>query len=291
MFAILFWSTNIAFSRTIMENLGTLTSSAFIYLISGAIGMIYLFGTGRIGSLWAMGPFYLGLCGTFFVVNMVSFYLAIGMACGRQQVLEVGLINYLWPSFTLLFSVPILHKKARVTLFPAMLLGFSGIALATLQEGFSWAQLKETVGSNSFPYLMAFTAAVSWGLYSCFSRSLSEKIKDEAGAVPLFLLVAGLVLLFAKFFFEEKIVWTTRTLVELAYISIFPTFFAYMFWDIAMRKGNVVLLASISYFIPMISTLISSLHLSVPIGWKLSLGCFLVIAGAVLCKWSLREPE
>ena len=49
----------------------------------------------------------------------------------REEVLAVGLINYLWPSLTLLLSVPILGYRSRWFLGPGMLVATAGMVVAT----------------------------------------------------------------------------------------------------------------------------------------------------------------
>lgn len=286
--AILLWSTNIAFSRTVMESLGTMTAGAGIYLLAGGAGCLYLALTGKLTSVLRLPRRYLLVCGIFFVTNMVSFYLAIGLASGRQQVLEVGLINYLWPSLTLLFSVPILRKKPGILLIPGMALAFAGIFLASMQnETLSWTVFVQNCRSNLLPYLMALTAAIAWGFYSCYNRALGGEV--EGGAISLFLIAAGIVLLAIRLVRPETSVWAMRPLAELVYVALLPTFLAYTCWDISMRRGNVVLVVAFSYFTPLFSTIICCLHLSLPMTWTLAGACALVIAGAAVCKWSLRD--
>ena len=53
---------------------------------------------------------YLFGCGTLFVSYMLLLFLAIGAAQDRQQVLEVGLLNYLWPVLTLLLTAVMLKQ-------------------------------------------------------------------------------------------------------------------------------------------------------------------------------------
>lgn len=72
-------------------------------------------------------------------------------------------------------------------------------------------------------------------------------------------------------------------------MSVFPTFLAYTFWDRAMRKGNIILVVSLSYFTPLLSIIISSLYLRVAIKANLWIACGLVIAGAVICKFSIID--
>jgi len=89
--------------------------------------------------------------------------------------------------------------------------------------------------------------------------------------------------------FPEESYWTPRVVAELLYMSIFPTFLAYFFWDRAMRKGNIILVASLSYFTPLLSIIISSLYLQIVIKPSLWIACGLVITGAVICKFSIID--
>ncbi|MGB6369763.1 MAG: aromatic amino acid DMT transporter YddG [Atribacterota bacterium] len=287
--AILFWGTTIAFSRSLTEQLGPLTAASWIYLLSGIWGCIYLVSKpGGIKKTFRLPALYLIGCGALFVIYTVSLYLAVGFAFSREQVIEVSIINYLWPGLTLVFSLPILHKKGKITLIPGMVLAFSGFYLATVNSGmFSWEVFKGNFQVSYLPYLLAFLAAISWGLYSNLVRRWAGH--TEGGAVPLFLLITGLVLTTIRFMFPEESCWTARVVAELLYMSIFPTFLAYFFWDRAMRKGKIILVASLSYFTPLLSVIISSLYLQVVIKPTLWIACGLVIAGAVICKFSIID--
>ena len=287
--AILFWGTTIAFSRSLTEQLGPLTAASWIYLLSGIWSCIYMISKpGGIKKTFQLPILYLIGCGALFVFYMVCLYLAVGLAFSREQVIEVSIINYLWPGLTLVFSLPILHKKAKITLIPGVVLAFSGFYLATVNSGmFSWEIFKGNFQVNYFPYLLAFVAAVSWGLYSNLVRRWAGH--TEGGAVPLFLLVTGLILTAIRFMFPEESYWTPRVVAELLYMSVFPTFLAYFFWDKAMRKGKIILVASLSYFTPLLSIIISSLYLRVAVKANLWIACGLVITGAVICKFSIVD--
>jgi drug/metabolite transporter (DMT)-like permease len=287
--AILFWGTTIAFSRSLTEQLGPLTTASWIYMLSGVWGCIYLMNKpGGIKKIFQLPILYLICCGILFIFYMVCLYLAVGLAVSREQVIEVSIINYLWPGLTLIFSLPILHKKGKVILIPGIVIAFAGFYLATVQSGmFSWEVFKGNFQVSYLPYLLAFMAAIIWGLYSNLVRRWAGH--TEGGAVPLFLLITGLVLITIRFIFPEESYWTPHVIVELLYMSIFPTFLAYTFWDRAMRKGNIILVASLSYFTPLLSIIISSFYLQVIIKPTLWIACGLVIAGAVICKFSIID--
>ncbi|MFP4334620.1 MAG: EamA family transporter, partial [Wenzhouxiangella sp.] len=82
--------------------------------------------------------------------------------------------------------------------------------------------------------------------------------------------------------------WDWHILPPLAFMVVGPTMLSYIFWDVAMRRGNPTLVASAAYITPILSTLTSAVVLQVlppPVIW---VGCGLVVGGAVICRVSLR---
>jgi drug/metabolite transporter (DMT)-like permease len=63
------------------------------------------------------------------------------------------------------------------------------------------------------------------------------------------------------------------------------TALAYMLWDVAMRRGNLLLVVACSYFTPLLSTLVSCAYLGVVPGSQLWMGCALLVCGSLL-SWS-----
>jgi drug/metabolite transporter (DMT)-like permease len=234
-------------------------------------------------------------CGALFVVYEFCLYVAIGLASSRQQVLEVGIINYLWPGLTLAFSIPILKRRARPWLVPGMLMAFAGVFLAAAQrESFSWASLPAGGRGRLLPYLLAFVGAICWGLYSNFSRRWAANAQGVG--VPLFLLATGVVMALLRPVFHESSDWAREGLpltvyVVLVYIALVPGLLAYVFWDFAMRRGRMILVAAFSYLTPLFSTLVSCLYLQVWPARGLWIACGLLVGGAFICKLSIEETE
>jgi drug/metabolite transporter (DMT)-like permease len=294
--AIVFWSATIAVSRSLAEQIGALTAGACMWLAGGILGCLYA-GLIRcnLGCMIRLPRAYLLGCGACFVAYMVCLYLAIGLAANRQQTLEVGILNYLWPSLTLVLAVPILGVRVRPAFWAGVALALAGAALAPLRpEEYSAAALAEYLRSNPAPYLLAAAAGLLWALYSCFSRRWGAEA--EGGAVPLFALAAGAVLgvlaLAMPALDQGSLVgprqWSPVVAGELAFMALFPVLVAYAFWDAAMRRGRVPFVAACSYAIPLVSTVISSVYLSVVPAPTLWIACGLVIVGALLCQRSLR---
>jgi len=89
--------------------------------------------------------------------------------------------------------------------------------------------------------------------------------------------------------FGEVSQWQARTAWEVLYLAVFTSLLAYAFWERAMRRGNLTLVVAVSYLTPLLSTGVSCLYLRLSPGPALWAGCGLVIAGAVVCKLSVRS--
>ena len=289
--AILIWSTSIALVRSISEQVGPLAGAAAVHLIGGGFSFAFFLYRSK-GSLLPLqslsGKFLLG-CGALFVLYMLALFVAVGMAADRHQVLEIGLLNYLWPALTILFSLLLLHKKGNFILVPGTLLALSGVFLVLTQgQAISVASIIGNVGRNPGVYALAFTAAVSWGLYSNLTRRWGGP--QARGAVELFILVTGLVFLLFFWLAGEGRVWTWRAGLEVTFLGL-ATALAYILWDLAMRKGDIVFVAACSYFTPLLSTLLSCLYLQVTAGVSLWLGCLLIVAGSLLSWMAVSDRD
>lgn len=281
--AIVLWGTTIPVTRHAAEQLGPFTSAATVYLASGVMGCSYLLATGRLGAfLHQSSRKYLLVCGGLMVAYTILLYLAVGYASDRQEIIAVTVANYLWPGLTLVFSVPLLGNKAHLGLLAV------GVGLCTVGV---WLALggngSEPTSWSHASMAPALAAAVAWGLYSNLGRRWAAGA-DSSG-MPLFLLATGISLTLIRFFIQEECSWTRAAALELVYLAVFPTLLAYTFWDIAMRRGRMTLVAAASYCTPILSVWISSLYLGLTVSGTQWLAGALVVLGAAGCKLSIRE--
>ncbi len=279
--AILLWSMSVALTRSLSESLGPFGAAASIYTVSGI--MVWMVGTKP--SLRGESAAYLIICGLLFIFYMVAFSLAIGLAHSRQQTLELGLINYLWPSLTLLFAVPLLKLRVRWWIWPGVILAFAGVLWAISGgHGLDVHQLMRNVRGNPVAYSLALGAAVSWALYSNLVRVLCK----GKGVLPLFLLATGAVLWVLYFTYSSnRISLTLPAILELLAMGA-VTAISYQCWDIAMKKGNATLVAALSYFTPLSSILIAGLWLHTLPGASFWPGVLMVVGGSLLCWTASR---
>jgi len=286
--AIFLWSTTIAFSRSLTEQLGTFTAATLIYIIAGLVGISFLaVKPDWLVTIRKLPKLYLSGCGALFIIYIVSLYLAVGSASTRDDVLVVGLINYLWPGLSLVFSLPILGKRGNLLLPLGILVALAGIWLATMSVQKIRPDQFEISDKSWIAFGLAFLAAIAWGLYTNLSRRLAGN--NEGGGVPLFLLASGITLAILSIFFPETPRWSVKTGLELVYMAILPGMLAYMLWEIAVRKGEIILITSLSNLTPLLSTIISAIILGITPGPILWSGTILVLLGAYFCKLSIKD--
>jgi drug/metabolite transporter (DMT)-like permease len=287
--AILIWSTTVALARSATEQVGPLTSAALVYLLGGTLSCAYWVASRTTPRLSSLDRRYLIGCGALFVLYQFSVYVGLGIARNRTQVLAVGLLNYLWPMLTLVFSLLLLKIRATALVIPGVLAATAGVFFV-MTQGESLSQVLLAPGSRQsmVPYGLGLMAGISWGLYSTLSRKWAGS--GEGGATPIFMLATGIVLGLLRFAFQERSSWSTRATLELLYLAIGPNV-AYIFWERAMQRGDIILVASCSYFTPLLSTIISRFYLGVSLSWRLWLGCVLIIAGAFACNLAVRRAK
>jgi drug/metabolite transporter (DMT)-like permease len=295
--ALLIWNTMFGFLRSVTEQLGPMRASAAIYVLSGVAGCaVWALRSRSLNLPGQFSPRYLLVCGLPFVGYMITFQLAIGWAVSRQQTVEVTLINYLWPLLTMLFMVPLLLYRARWTLGPGIALGVAGVLLTVSSRAdFSWAAVIDNIHTSTLPYILALCSAVFWGIYSNLTRKYAAEAKTSA--VGLFMLISGIIFTCMYFFAGGRTESNAATQpgshlclwCEFLYVSLGPCLLAYVLWDLTMKRGNIVLVTSISYLSPLISTVVTALYLHVQLSKQLWASCIIIILGALICRYSVSE--
>jgi drug/metabolite transporter (DMT)-like permease len=286
--AIVFWSATVALARSTAEQIGPLTAGLSVYLIAGLFLAGHRLAKDRsFNPLRTLSRKYVLGCGALFVSYTIAFFLALGLAKDRSQTVEVGLVNYLWPAMTLLFSLFILGNRARAGVIPGTILGVGGVFLVVTQGApVSWGAFLKNVFDNPIPYGLGLFAAVTWALYSNFARRWGSP--QGAGAVHLFVLVSGIAFGAIRPFAQEAGMWSFRTAAEVGVLGL-ATGLGYVFWDLAMRAGNMVLVAAFSYLTPFLSTVVLCIYLGVRPGPRLWVGCLLIVVGSCL-SWVSVGP-
>lgn len=121
--AIVLWSTMVGLIRGVSEGLGPAGGAAMIFTLSGLL-LIFTVGFPNIRKI-PVG--YLIAGSVLFVSYEICLALALGYAATRHQAIEVGMVNYLWPSLTILFAILFNGQKTTWLVIPGLIIALTGV--------------------------------------------------------------------------------------------------------------------------------------------------------------------
>lgn len=282
--AILCWSTSVGLFRSVAEHLGPVGGAACTFTLS-ALFVTLRFGLPRWQQLRSWHPAYVLGCGIIFVAYEIGLSLSLGFASNRTQTLELGMINYLWPSLTVVLATTAGLQRFSWGLVPGVLLAMFGIVLVLQGDGqFSAAGLWANVQSNPLAYGLAFAAALLWPCYSVISRLFAR----GANALSLFLWAVSAALWFHFALGHEPALHMSWPAGMQLFMLGALTALGYSCWDFGIRHGNLTVMAVGSYFTPVLSALVGTVWLQVRPSWGFWQGVALVTLGSLICWYSTR---
>ena len=282
--AILSWSCLLGIARLVTESLGPVGGAAMLYSLSSVFLLIVV----GIPKLSCFSTKYLILGGSMFICYEIFVALALGYSNSRAQAIEVSIVNYLWPALTVLFAVRGSNKKPSWLLYPAITIAFVGVAWTVSGDnGLSLQQIIKNVNGNPVVYFMAFTGAVIWAVYC----NLTQKQQSKHNAITLFF-IATAVSLWVKFALtDEPDITFSWSAIGYLFASSALMAGGYGLWNIAIVGGNMVFLATLSYFTPIFSALFSSIILGVTLSQSFWSGVVMVTIGSLLCWLVTKEKR
>ena len=279
--AILLWSSVVGLIRSVSEGLGPIGGAAMIYSVSAVFLLLAL----RLPNLRQFPRAYLILGSLLFVSYEICLSLSLGYANTRLQAIEVGMINYLWPCFTVLMALAFNGQKAKWWLLPGLLLSLFGIGwIMSGEGGWSPAQMLANVHSNPLSYSLAFAGAVIWAVYC----NLTKKIAQGHNGVVLFITLTA-VALWIKYAFSSESSMQFTLPVTLTWLCAGMAMGAgYAAWNVGILHGNMTLLATVSYFTPVLSAVFAALVLDTAMNASFWQGVVMVTLGSLICWRATR---
>ena len=279
--AILLWSSVVGLIRSVSEGLGPIGGAAMIYSVSAVFLLLAL----RMPNLRLFPRPYLLLGSLLFVSYEICLSLSLGYANTRLQAIEVGMINYLWPCFTVLMALVFNGQKAKWWLLPGLLLSLFGIGwIMSGEGGWSPAPMLENVRSNPLSYSLAFGGAVIWALYC----NLTKKIAQGHNGVVLFITLTALALWLKYAFSSESGMQFTLPVTLTLLCAGMAMGAGYAAWNVGILRGNMTLLATASYFTPVLSAVFAALVLNTALTANFWQGVVMVTAGSLICWRATR---
>jgi len=279
--AILLWSSLVGLIRSVTDHLGPTGGAAMMYTLASCLLLL----TVGPGDPRTFPRRYLVWGSALFVTYELCLALSIGYATSSRQAIEVGMVNYLWPTLTIVAAILFNRQKSTWLIVPGFLLSIAGVGwVLGGEQGFDAPGMLANVRANPPSYGLAFTGALLWAAYC----TVTARIAQGKNGVTLFFILVS-VTLWGKYFLEGggPMDFTLEAVIYLL-LAAGAMGFGYAAWNVGILHGNVTLLAGASYFTPVLSAALSTLLLHAPLSLAFWQGAAMVCGGAILSWLATR---
>ena len=280
--AILLWSSIVGLIKEVSHFFGATGGAALIY----SIASLFLLLTVKWIPLKKFPKKYLIYGGLLMVSYELCLALSIGYSQSSKQAIEVGMVNYLWPSFTMVATILFTKKKASWLIVPGIIVSMLGVIwVLGGEEGLNVGGMLGNIRANPLSYGLAFAGAILWAAYCLITVRIAKGVN---GITLFFMLVA--VALWIKYAITGDPAAMHFSVSSVVYLVLAACAmgFGYAAWNVGILDGNVTLLTGASYFIPVLSSALSSVLLATPLGFSFWQGAMMVCTGSILCWLATR---
>ena len=169
--AILLWSAIVGLIKGISEGFGPVAGAALIYTCSS---LLLLFTVG-FPAVRKFPRSYLIIGSILFVCYELCLSLSLGFTHSGRQAIEVGMVNYLWPSLTIVLSVIANRQKTSWVIIPGIIIAIAGICRVLGGDRvFSLSEMADNVMDNPLSYGLALSGAIIWAIYCVVTKKIAQ---------------------------------------------------------------------------------------------------------------------
>lgn len=279
--AIVLWSSIVGLIRGVSESLGAVGGAAMIY----SVASVMLLFTVGFPKLSRFPQRYLVWGSVLFVSYELCLALSIGYANTSRQAIEVGMVNYMWPAFTILAAILFNKQHSSLLIIPGFLLAMLGICwVLGGDQGLDFAGMVANIQDNPLSYGLAFTGALIWAAYC----TVTTRIAGGQNGITLFFMLTALTL-WIKYSAGGggTMDFNLHAMIYLL-MAASAMGFGYAAWNVGILHGNVTILAGASYFIPVLSAALAAMLLRTPLSLSFWQGALMVCIGSILCWFATR---
>ncbi len=214
------------------------------------------------------------------------YYLAFALA--PEAAGDANIINYLWPLWVLILSVPLLREPLSWNKVLGMLIAFAGVYL--LVSGGSWIRFR---AENLPAYASAGIGAFFWGLFSVLSKR--QRAHEPLTALFLYLgaswvcfTILALVLHAAGAIRLASP--TGHAWLMLAAVGGGANGLGALFWILALRSSDTALASTLVYLTPFLALVYLAMFRGTPVRPLQLAALALILGGPLLERFARRRP-
>ncbi len=280
--AILLWSSIVGLIRGVSESFGAVGGAALIYTLA-SVFLVLSVGPTKVRELPRKYLFWGSL---LFVSYELCLSLSIGYANTGRQAIEVGMVNYLWPTLTIVFAILFNKQKSTLLILPGFILSTAGVCwILGGDQGLDFPGMWSNIQDNPLSYGLALAGALIWAGYCTVTTRIAQ---GKNGITLFFMLVAAALWIQYLFVDAAAMAVDLRSLLYLV-LAASAMGFGYAAWNVGILHGNITVLAGASYFIPVLSAAFAAALLSTPLSLQFWQGAAMVCIGSTLCWLATRS--
>ncbi|MFT6924637.1 MAG: drug/metabolite transporter (DMT)-like permease [Psychromonas sp.] len=280
----LFWAINATLARGYMDEVAPIAINLFRWL--GAFVLLTPFALrGTIKNWHVIRPKLLPLTGLA-VLSITLYNSLLYLSANFTTAVNITLINTLIPVATLLIAWRVLGNRPRLLQLIGITVSIIGVLLI-LTQGQLLRLLTLSLGQGD---LLMLAAVICWSLFTVLLKKMSMKLSPIILlyvlimlGLPFLIFAYGIEALFFRFY------WPSLShLGLLAYLWVFPSIFAYIFWTNGVQKMGAETASLSITLMPLFGAVLAITFLGESICWFHIVGGICSLLGMIL---ALVSPE
>jgi drug/metabolite transporter (DMT)-like permease len=212
----------------------------------------------------------MGFIGIFF------YFLFLFAALNHATVQDTIIINYTWPIWMVLFSIPFIGEKVSFKNFLSVLIGFTGLVIIVTR-----GVIFDLVLILSPGFVFAFLSALFYGLFSAIGK---KNGRDPVISMLFYFIFSFLYSIVGFISFSNMNMFIFWDLAAVIWLGIFSCGLGFLFWFKALHQKESYKLANFVYLTPFISFIFSYFFIGEQIQISSILGFLLIIVAIFINK-------
>lgn len=270
MLSVLFWGYSFISTKIVLTMLPPVSIAFFRQIIASVTLIVWLVCTKSFSKI-SPKHFIIIVVSGFFGIVMYFIFENIGLQYTTAS--NASMIVSSVPIFTLITEVLFFKLKIKLKMVLCVILSIIGVYLLVTVNG------KLDFSSSMFlGNILALAAMISWVIYTIFNKKLCD---NYSSVVITFYQAVSSIFLFIPFVIPEMHSWKRITLVpllNLIYLGVFCSAFAYFFYIYAAKRLGATVSAAFLNLIPIVSVICGMIVLHESLSVVQIIGMVLIMA-------------
>jgi drug/metabolite transporter (DMT)-like permease len=272
---IIIWSANPAIAKLALIELDNyqilfymcvfaIISLFLVNLFQGKLNLLLKYSRQDYAKLFLMG---------FLGIFLYHLFLLGGFALAPAG--QVNVMNYLWPIFVIIFSMPLLKEKLNTMTVISISISFVGALIA-----FTGGNLSGFSNAYSPGYFLAASGALCYGLFTVLSQKFGY---DKFSSMLVCFISAAILIIPTTLFFSHFVIpQSLMTVVAVILLGGVVNSIAVVFWFKALESGDTHKMANLVYIVPFLAMIWTYLLNSEPFSIYSIIGLALIVTGILI---------